>query len=61
MYVIANCWPFRSDFNVLICHADIATWKSWPQTNLTNSTMHLSYIPQYTIENRNVHIYLYAS
>ena len=24
--------------------------------NLTNPTMHLSHIPQYTIQNRNVHI-----
>ena len=60
MYVIAKCWPFRSGFWVLICHADNAISKSWQLTNLTNSTMHLSYISQYTIQNRNVHIYLYA-
>ena len=29
---------------------------SCQQTNLTNPTMHLSHMPEYTIHNRNVHI-----
>ena len=30
----------------------------WGETNLTNPTMHLFHIQQYTIQNRNVHIFI---
>ena len=34
----------------------LLTIRSWQLINLTNPTMHLSHIPQFTIQNRNVHI-----
>ena len=44
---------------VFLGHSELSNYQTWWERELTsfiNPTMHLSYIPQCTIQNRNVHI-----